>query len=67
MEGRPSKGAGNSVAIFEIHIVPGYCIGQCSVSYLLILDFHFIKCTLLTLHSKGCCVFKCELSTFVYL
>uniref|UniRef100_A0A8C7CVS6 MAM domain containing 2a n=1 Tax=Oncorhynchus kisutch TaxID=8019 RepID=A0A8C7CVS6_ONCKI len=26
LEGRPSEEAGNSVAIFEIHIVPGYCI-----------------------------------------
>ncbi|KAI1900054.1 hypothetical protein AGOR_G00046060 [Albula goreensis] len=26
MEGRPSEGSGNSVAIFEIHIIPGYCI-----------------------------------------
>ncbi|XP_035291923.1 MAM domain-containing protein 2a [Anguilla anguilla] len=26
MEGRPGKGEGKSVAIFEIHIVPGYCI-----------------------------------------
>ncbi|KAJ8414963.1 hypothetical protein AAFF_G00024860 [Aldrovandia affinis] len=26
MEGRPGKGVGNSVAIFEIHIVPGYCV-----------------------------------------
>lgn len=28
LEGRPGSGFGNSVAIFEIHIVPGYCIGQ---------------------------------------
>ena len=28
LEGRPEHGSGNSVAIFEIHIVPGYCIGQ---------------------------------------
>lgn len=28
LEGRPERGSGNSVAIFEIHIVPGYCIGQ---------------------------------------
>nr|XP_046242115.1 MAM domain-containing protein 2a isoform X1 [Scatophagus argus] len=26
LEGRPERGSGNSVAIFEIHIVPGYCI-----------------------------------------
>nr|XP_015191896.1 PREDICTED: MAM domain-containing protein 2 isoform X1 [Lepisosteus oculatus] len=26
IEGRPGKETGNSVAIFEIHIVPGYCI-----------------------------------------
>ncbi|XP_029959960.1 MAM domain-containing protein 2a [Salarias fasciatus] len=26
LEGRPARGSGNSVAIFEIHIVPGYCI-----------------------------------------
>ncbi|KAE8291538.1 MAM domain-containing protein 2 MAM domain-containing proteoglycan [Larimichthys crocea] len=26
LEGRPGSGFGNSVAIFEIHIVPGYCI-----------------------------------------
>ncbi|XP_008282564.1 MAM domain-containing protein 2a [Stegastes partitus] len=26
LEGRPQHGSGNSVAIFEIHIVPGYCI-----------------------------------------
>ncbi|KAG7490947.1 MAM domain-containing protein 2 isoform X1 [Solea senegalensis] len=26
LEGRPECGSGNSVAIFEIHIVPGYCI-----------------------------------------
>ncbi|XP_036383840.1 MAM domain-containing protein 2a [Megalops cyprinoides] len=26
MEGRPGQETGNSVAIFEIHIVPGYCI-----------------------------------------
>ncbi|XP_018615486.2 MAM domain-containing protein 2a isoform X2 [Scleropages formosus] len=26
IEGRPSKEAGSSVAIFEIHVVPGYCI-----------------------------------------
>ncbi|GLD52386.1 MAM domain-containing protein 2 isoform X1, partial [Lates japonicus] len=26
LEGRPKNGSGNSVAIFEIHIVPGYCI-----------------------------------------
>uniref|UniRef100_A0A665URR7 MAM domain-containing protein n=1 Tax=Echeneis naucrates TaxID=173247 RepID=A0A665URR7_ECHNA len=26
LEGRPELGLGNSVAIFEIHIVPGYCI-----------------------------------------
>ncbi|XP_036953843.1 MAM domain-containing protein 2a isoform X1 [Acanthopagrus latus] len=26
LEGRPEHGSGNSVAIFEIHIVPGYCI-----------------------------------------
>ncbi|XP_060893496.1 MAM domain-containing protein 2a isoform X1 [Labrus mixtus] len=26
LSGRPERGAGNSVAIFEIHIVPGYCI-----------------------------------------
>ncbi|XP_062398866.1 MAM domain-containing protein 2a [Sardina pilchardus] len=26
MEGRPGNAAGNSVAIFEIHVVPGYCI-----------------------------------------
>uniref|UniRef100_A0A672ZNM9 MAM domain containing 2a n=1 Tax=Sphaeramia orbicularis TaxID=375764 RepID=A0A672ZNM9_9TELE len=26
LEGRPEPGPGNSVAIFEIHIVPGYCI-----------------------------------------
>lgn len=29
LEGRPKRGSGNSVAIFEIHIVPGYCLGQC--------------------------------------
>lgn len=29
LEGRPERGPGNSVAIFEIHIVPGYCIGWC--------------------------------------
>lgn len=28
LEGRPEPGAGNSVAIYEIHIVPGYCLGQ---------------------------------------
>ncbi|TMS03670.1 MAM domain-containing protein 2 [Larimichthys crocea] len=28
LEGRPGSGFGNSVAIFEIHIVPGYCIGH---------------------------------------
>lgn len=28
LDGRPEHGSGNSVAIFEIHIVPGYCIGQ---------------------------------------
>ncbi|XP_026167718.1 MAM domain-containing protein 2a isoform X3 [Mastacembelus armatus] len=26
LEGRPERGSGNSIAIFEIHIVPGYCI-----------------------------------------
>ncbi|KAK5909222.1 hypothetical protein CesoFtcFv8_003171 [Champsocephalus esox] len=26
LEGRPERGSGNSVAIFEIHIVTGYCI-----------------------------------------
>ncbi|XP_071755596.1 MAM domain-containing protein 2a [Centroberyx gerrardi] len=26
LEGQPEHGPGNSVAIFEIHIVPGYCI-----------------------------------------
>nr|XP_023658947.1 MAM domain-containing protein 2 [Paramormyrops kingsleyae] len=26
IEGRPGKEAGSSVAIFEIHVVPGYCI-----------------------------------------
>ncbi|XP_068594772.1 MAM domain-containing protein 2a [Brachionichthys hirsutus] len=26
LEGRPGRGFGNSVAVFEIHIVPGYCI-----------------------------------------
>lgn len=26
LEGRPERGPGNDVAIFEIHIVPGYCI-----------------------------------------
>ncbi|KAG7236796.1 hypothetical protein INR49_000259 [Caranx melampygus] len=26
LEGQPEPGMGNSVAIFEIHIVPGYCI-----------------------------------------
>ncbi|XP_030647650.1 MAM domain-containing protein 2a, partial [Chanos chanos] len=26
IDGQPSKGVGNSIAIFEIHIVPGYCI-----------------------------------------
>ncbi|KAK5870553.1 hypothetical protein PBY51_003492 [Eleginops maclovinus] len=26
LEGRPERGSGNSVAIFEIHIVSGYCI-----------------------------------------
>ncbi|XP_051806645.1 MAM domain-containing protein 2a [Acanthochromis polyacanthus] len=26
LEGQPEKGSENSVAIFEIHIVPGYCI-----------------------------------------
>ncbi|XP_056602993.1 MAM domain-containing protein 2-like isoform X4 [Triplophysa dalaica] len=25
-EGKPSRGIGNSVAIFEIHIIPGYCV-----------------------------------------
>lgn len=29
-EGKPSRGMGNSVAIFEIHIIPGYCIGRSS-------------------------------------
>ncbi|KAK2845655.1 hypothetical protein Q7C36_010509 [Tachysurus vachellii] len=26
MDARPNKGKGNSIAIFEIHIIPGYCI-----------------------------------------
>ncbi|KAF4074472.1 hypothetical protein AMELA_G00239680 [Ameiurus melas] len=26
LDARPNKGAGNSIAIFEIHIIPGYCI-----------------------------------------
>ncbi|GAA6097533.1 MAM domain-containing protein 2a isoform X2 [Tachysurus ichikawai] len=26
MDARPNKGQGNSIAIFEIHIIPGYCI-----------------------------------------
>lgn len=26
LEGQPERGSGNSVAIFEIHIVPGYCL-----------------------------------------
>uniref|UniRef100_A0A667XSI4 MAM domain containing 2a n=1 Tax=Myripristis murdjan TaxID=586833 RepID=A0A667XSI4_9TELE len=26
LDGQPERGLGNSVAIFEIHIVPGYCI-----------------------------------------
>ncbi|XP_074526733.1 MAM domain-containing protein 2a [Halichoeres trimaculatus] len=26
LTGRPEQGSGNSVAIFEIHIVPGYCL-----------------------------------------
>ncbi|KAF0033316.1 hypothetical protein F2P81_013382 [Scophthalmus maximus] len=28
LEGRPGRASGNGVAIFEIHIVPGYCIGH---------------------------------------
>uniref|UniRef100_A0A7N6A679 MAM domain-containing protein n=1 Tax=Anabas testudineus TaxID=64144 RepID=A0A7N6A679_ANATE len=26
LEGRPERSSGNSIAVFEIHIVPGYCI-----------------------------------------
>lgn len=28
LEGRPEPGSNNSVAIYEIHIHPGYCLGQ---------------------------------------
>lgn len=28
VEGKPGRSAGSSVAIFEIHITPGYCLGE---------------------------------------
>uniref|UniRef100_A0A673LVU4 MAM domain-containing protein 2-like n=1 Tax=Sinocyclocheilus rhinocerous TaxID=307959 RepID=A0A673LVU4_9TELE len=31
---KPSRAMGNSVALFEIHIIPGYCLGKSSLLYL---------------------------------
>ncbi|XP_016428774.1 MAM domain-containing protein 2a [Sinocyclocheilus rhinocerous] len=33
-EAKPSRAMGNSVALFEIHIIPGYCLGKSSLLYL---------------------------------
>lgn len=41
-EAKPRRGMGNSVALFEIHIIPGYCIGK---SVIFILEVQILLTT----------------------